>query len=127
MTRETYHLLNAASFALLPRGAYVINTARGGCVDLNALLQALDSGRVAYAGLDVVEREPLDDERIRDHPRIVLTPHAAFYSVEGYRELRTKGAEEVLRVLRGEPVRNPVNRHVLRDPRCLLAPAAMPD
>jgi phosphoglycerate dehydrogenase-like enzyme len=117
LTSETYHLLNERTLSLLPRGAYVINTARGPCVDLPALLSALDSGQVAYAGLDVVEREPLDDERIRRHPRVVLTPHAAFYSVEGFNEMRTKGALEARRVVLGEPVRNPVNGHLLTNPR----------
>ena len=110
LTAETRHLLNAKTLALLPRGAYVINTARGGCVDLGALFEALESGQVAQAGLDVVEREPLDDERLRFHPKVILTPHSAFYSVEGFAELRTKAAEEVRRIILGEPPWNPVNR-----------------
>ncbi len=118
LTRETRHLLNAETLAQLPRGAYVVNTARGPCIDLTALLAALDRGQVAYAGLDVVEREPLDDERLRHHPRMVLTPHAAFYSVEGFLEMRTKAAQEARRILLGEPVRNPVNLHCLSSPRC---------
>jgi phosphoglycerate dehydrogenase-like enzyme len=61
------------------------------------------------AGLDVLEREPLDDDRLRFHPRVILTPHSAFYSVEGFVELRTKAAEEIRRVLLGQPPRNPVN------------------
>lgn len=126
-TSETHHILNAATIAQLPKGAYIINTARGGCIDLDALVPALDSGHVACAALDVVEREPLDDERVRRHPKVLLTPHAAFYSVEGYRELRSKGAEEIRRVLVGEPVRNPVNRHVLQNPRCAMIAAEMPD
>ena len=74
---------------------------------------ALDSGRPGRrAALDVVEREPLDDERLRSHPRVILTPHSAFYSVEGYLELRTKAAEEVRRVLQGHSPWNPVNRPV---------------
>jgi phosphoglycerate dehydrogenase-like enzyme len=117
LTRETHHLVNARTLAKLHRGAYLINTARGGCVDLAALHDALESGQVAYAALDVVEREPLDDERIRNHPHVVLTPHVAFYSVEGFAEMRTKGAWEARRVLAGEPVRNPVNLHCLTAPR----------
>ena len=124
LTSETRHILDAATLARLPRGAYVVNTARGPCIDLDALMHALDSGRVAFAGLDVVEREPLDDERLRRHPRVLLTPHAAFYSVEGFAEMRTKGAEEALRLVRGEPVRNPVNLHCLVNPRCVLPPVA---
>jgi phosphoglycerate dehydrogenase-like enzyme len=117
LTPETHHLLNARTLALLPRGAYVINTARGPCIDGSALLDALDKGHVAAAALDVLEREPLDDERLRRHPQVLLTPHIAFYSVEGYAEMRTKGAQEARRMLTGEPVRNPVNRHCLTNPR----------
>jgi C-terminal binding protein len=123
LTPETHHIADAAALAKLPAGAYVINTARGGCVDLAALRDALDSGHVASAGLDVVEREPLDDEAVRRHPRVLLTPHAAFYSVEGFAEMRTKGAEEALRMLRGEPVRNPVNLNFLVNPRATVGPA----
>lgn len=125
LTRETRHIVNAATLARLPAGAYVLNTARGPCVDVSALCDALDAGHIASAALDVVEREPLDDERLRQHPRVLLTPHTAFYSVEGYREMRGKGAEEVLRLLRGEAVRNPVNLHCLTNPRAVL-PASPP-
>ncbi len=125
LTRETRHILNADTLARLPAVAYVLNTARGPCIDLGALRAALDSGHLAYAALDVVEREPLDDEALRRHPRVVLTPHAAFYSVEGFREMRSKGAEEARRIVLGEPVRNPVNLHCLQSPRAVL-PTPLP-
>ena len=118
LTPQTKHILNAKTLALLPKGAYVINTARGPCVDPIGLLQALDSGQVAYAALDVVDGEPHIPEPLRQHPRVVLTPHTAFYSVEGYQEMRSKGAEEARRILLGEAVRNPVNLSVLKDARC---------
>jgi C-terminal binding protein len=121
LTADTRHIVNARTLALLPQGAYVVNTARGPCIDQHALLAALDNGQVAYAGLDVVEREPLDDDALRHHPNVLLTPHSAFYSVEGDRELRRKGAEEARRALVGEAVRNPVNRHCLIEPRCQMA------
>jgi D-3-phosphoglycerate dehydrogenase len=116
LTEETRHLLNARALALLPRGAYVINTARGPCVDGAALVTALDAGQVAYAALDVVEEEPLRDERLRRHERIVLTPHTAFYSVEAFQEMRSKGAAEARRILLGETPRNAVNREWLTPP-----------
>jgi C-terminal binding protein len=106
---ETLHLVNERTLARMRPGAYLINTARGPIIDQEALLQALDSGHLAGAALDVVEREPLDDPRLGQHPRILLTPHTAFYSVEGFIELRTKTAEEVRRILLGQPPRNPVN------------------
>lgn len=105
----THHLINARTIAQMRPGAILINTARGPCVEESALLDALDSGHIAAAGLDVVEREPLDNERLRQHPNVLFTPHTAFYSVEGYAEMRTKTAEEIRRMLLGEPVRNPVN------------------
>lgn len=126
LTEETRHILNAETLAQLPKGAYVINTARGPCIDNNALYAALESGQIGGAGLDVVEREPLDDDRLRQHPRVLLTPHAAFYSVAGFTEMRLKAGEEVLRMLTGEPVRNVVNRSWLSEPRCQLPPAQDP-
>jgi phosphoglycerate dehydrogenase-like enzyme len=108
LDRSTHHLINAAALARMRPGAFLINTARGPVVDQEALLEALDSGRLAGAGIDVVEREPLDDERLRQHPRVILTPHSAFYSVEGFDELRTKAAAEARGILLGEPPCNPV-------------------
>jgi phosphoglycerate dehydrogenase-like enzyme len=108
LDHSTRHLIDAAALAAMRPGSFLINTARGPIVDQAALLAALDSGHLAGAGIDVVEREPLDDERLRRHPRVILTPHSAFYSVEGFIELRTKAAEEVRRVLLGEAPRNPV-------------------
>jgi len=110
LDETTHHLLSARTIARMRPGAFLINTARGPIIDENALLRALDSGHLAGAALDVVEREPLDDPRISQHPRILLTPHTAFYSVEGFVELRSKTAEEVRRILLGEPPRNAVNR-----------------
>ena len=105
----TKHMINARTIARMRPGATLINTARGPLVDETALLEALDSGHLAAAGLDVIEREPLDYDRLRIHPKVLLTPHTAFYSVEGYNELRTKTAEETRRILLGEAPRNPVN------------------
>ncbi len=103
------HLVNATTIARMKPGAILINTARGPIIEETALLDALDSGHLAAAGLDVIEREPLDYDRLRNHPKVLLTPHTAFYSVEGYNELRTKTAEETRRILLGEAPRNPVN------------------
>jgi C-terminal binding protein len=127
LTKETRHILNERTLALLPQGAFVVNTARGPCVDLPALVKALDGGRVAAAGLDVFEREPLDNEEVRRHPRVVMTPHAAFYSAEGWIEMRTKGAIEGKRMLLGEAVRNPVNLHCLVNPRAAIPRLSPPE
>ncbi|WP_169977417.1 C-terminal binding protein [Tautonia rosea] len=107
---STHHLVNAKRLALMPEHGVLINTARGPIVDQEALLSALDSEHLAGAGLDVVEREPLDDNRLRLHPRVLLTQHVAFYSVEGFIEMRRKSAEEVRRLLLGQPLRCLVNQ-----------------
>ncbi|MEW4569226.1 C-terminal binding protein [Tautonia sp. JC769] len=107
---SSHHLVNAKRLALMPEHGVLINTARGPIVDQEALLAALDSEHLAGAGLDVVEREPLDDDRLRRHPRVLLTQHVAFYSVEGFIEMRRKSAEEVRRLLLGQPLRCLVNQ-----------------
>ncbi len=114
------HLIDRPALARMKPGAILVNTARGGLVDQGAVLEALDSGHLLGAGLDVFEREPLDDDRLRHHPRVILTPHSAFYSVEGFVELRTKAAEEVRRVLGGEAPHNLVNASMLEAPRISL-------
>jgi C-terminal binding protein len=114
LDEATHHLIDARALSKMRRGSILINTARGPVVDQRALIEALDSGHLAAAALDVVEREPLDDERLRNHPAVILTPHSAFYSVEGFIELRTKAAEEVRRVLLGESPWNRVNNPARR-------------
>jgi C-terminal binding protein len=109
----SYHLINAEAFARMRDGAILINTARGPVVDQEALIAALASGKLTGVGLDVFEREPLDDDRLRNDPRVLMTPHSAFYSDEGFIEMRRKTAEEVRRVLLGEQPWCPVNREFL--------------
>ena len=65
-----------------------VNTARGPVVEQSALVDALDTGHLLGAGIDVFEREPLDDDRLRHHPRVILTPHSAFYSIEGFADIQ---------------------------------------
>jgi len=96
LTSETRGMIDAAFFAAMHRGGYVVNTARGAIVDVPSLVDALDSGHVAGAGLDVLPVEPVPrDSRLLGHPRVVLTPHSAFYSVEAEQELRRKAAQNL--------------------------------
>jgi D-3-phosphoglycerate dehydrogenase / 2-oxoglutarate reductase len=74
-----------------------VNTSRGAVINIDDLLDALDSGQLDSAGLDVLPTEPArPGERLTDHPRVVLTPHSAFYSVESEIELRTKAAKNLI-------------------------------
>jgi D-3-phosphoglycerate dehydrogenase / 2-oxoglutarate reductase len=105
----TRGLFNAEVFRKMKQGACLINTARGPLVDEDALLAALDSGRLAGAALDVVTVEPLPKQsRLIGRDNVVLTPHTGFYSVEALNELQTKCAADVARVLSGEKPVYPV-------------------
>lgn len=107
----TRHFLNAARLGQLPSGALVVNTSRGGLIDTVALAQALTAGRIGGAGLDVFETEPLPaDHPLRRAPNTLLTSHTAWYSEASVPRLQRLAAEEVVRALRGEPLRNQVNR-----------------
>jgi D-3-phosphoglycerate dehydrogenase len=106
----TRGLLDAATFSKMKTGAYVINTARGPLIDEGALVQALDSGKVGGAALDVVASEPLaKDSPLLNRDNVILTPHTAFYSVEALEELQTKCASDVARVLSGEKAVYPIS------------------
>jgi D-3-phosphoglycerate dehydrogenase len=105
----TRGLMNAAAFARMKKGAFLVNTARGPLVDETALVAALDSGHLAGAALDVVTVEPLaTDSPLLQRDNVILTPHTAFYSVEALEELQTKCASDVARVLSGEKPIYPV-------------------
>jgi D-3-phosphoglycerate dehydrogenase len=105
----TRGLFNADIFTKMKPGAFLINTARGPLVDEEALVAALDSGRLGGAALDVVTTEPLArDSKLIGRDNVILTPHTAFYSVEALEELQTKCATDVARVLSGEKPIYPV-------------------
>jgi D-3-phosphoglycerate dehydrogenase len=105
----TRGLINAAAFARMKKGAFLVNTARGPLVDETALVAALDSGHLGGAALDVVTVEPpARDSPLLGRDNVILTPHTAFYSVEALEELQTKCASDVARVLLGEKPVYPV-------------------
>ena len=105
----TRGLMNAAAFARMKKGAFLVNTARGPLVDETVLVAALDSGHLGGAALDVVTVEPVaKDSPLLGRDNVILTPHTAFYSVEALEELQTKCATDVARVLSGEAPVYPV-------------------
>jgi glyoxylate/hydroxypyruvate reductase A len=110
LTAETRGILSRAVFAALPRGAALINVGRGGHLDSQALLDALEAGQISAAVLDVVEPEPLPESHpFWRHPRIVVTPHVA-----GETQPETAAPlilESILRHRRGEPLRDQIDRH----------------
>ncbi len=118
-TAETFHMIGAAEMAKMRPGSFLVNTARGAVVDAAAVPDALASGHLAGAGIDVLEEEPPSDDHPllvawRDpthpaHDRLIVNPHAAFYSEEGLQDMRTKGTESCRRALLGLPLRNVVN------------------
>ncbi len=111
LTAQTRHLLDAERLALMKPSAVVVNTARGGLIDVEALVAALAAGTLGGAALDVFEQEPLPaDSPLRGAPRLALTPHMSWYSDEAMGRLQTLAAEEAARALRGEPLRCPVVR-----------------
>ena len=101
---ETQHIINAQSLAAMKHGVYLINCARGGLVDQEALLAALDSGQVAGAGLDVTDPEPLPvGHPLLQLPNVIVTPHVASATVAGRRRLYSHAIDNALNVLAGRP------------------------
>ncbi|MCW5549452.1 MAG: C-terminal binding protein [Opitutaceae bacterium] len=108
---ETRHFVNAARLAEMKKTAIIVNTARGPLIDTPALAQALHDGVIGGAGLDVFEAEPLPaDHPLRAAPRALLTSHVAWYSESSIPRLQKLAAEEAVRGLRGEPLKNQVNK-----------------
>jgi phosphoglycerate dehydrogenase-like enzyme len=105
LNTETRGMVNASLLGLMRPESVLVNTARGAIVNVDDLAQALNEGRLDGAGLDVLPWEPLPtDHPIAKQPRVVLSPHAAFYSVEAERELRRKAAQNIVTwAKRGRP------------------------
>lgn len=106
---ETHHLINAASLARCKRGVMIVNTARGPLINEHDLADALDSGQVAGAAVDVYDQEPPVDRRLADHPKVLPTSHSAGGTQESSRRSAVMCIEEVLRVVRGQPPQYPLN------------------
>jgi D-3-phosphoglycerate dehydrogenase len=114
-TPETVGLFNAARLRLMKPTAYLINTARGGLIDEKALHDALASGRIAGAGLDVFEQEPPPvGAPLHALPNVIMAPHVAGVTREAVDRMSEQTARNILSVLDGEPIRqNVINQDVL--------------
>jgi D-3-phosphoglycerate dehydrogenase / 2-oxoglutarate reductase len=109
LTAETRHAIGAVELAAMKSGAILVNTARGPIVDTVALAAALREGQLAGAGLDVFEEAPLPaNHPLRTCETAVLTPHSAAYTEEALAEVRKRPLADALRILRGEPPKDPV-------------------
>ncbi len=110
---ETHHMFGAEEFKKMKKRAFLINTCRGKVVDGKALLKALKDGEIAGAGVDVLEKEPPDPEDPLLHcEKLIVTPHAAWYSEESLDRLKNYGMDEVVRILNGKRSRFVVNPEV---------------
>jgi len=119
LNASSENLINQDVISAMPRGSYLVNTARAGVVEADAVVKALETDHLAGAALDVLVTEPPDKDdpvvaawRDPNHPahhRLILNPHAAFYCEEGFDELRSKAARSCRAAILGEPLRNVVN------------------
>jgi D-3-phosphoglycerate dehydrogenase len=102
LVAATRHLINAQRIAQMKTGALLINLSRGGLVDTSAVIEALRSGQLGGAALDVLESEPEVPPALLEQEAALLTPHIAFSSDTSLAELRRRAAEEAVRMLRGQ-------------------------
>lgn len=113
LNQETRHLFGGKEFRQMKPSAYFINTSRGPVVDEPALIKALQEKRIAGAGLDVFEKEPVEpDNPLLKLDNVVVSPHSAYYSDASFKRLRTSVGQEAARVLSGRWPQNVVNSNV---------------
>jgi D-3-phosphoglycerate dehydrogenase / 2-oxoglutarate reductase len=105
LTPNTRNLLNAASFEKMKQGVYLVCAARGGVIDEEALLDALNSGKVAGAALDVFVSEPPGETDLVKHPKVIAIPHVGAQTIEAQERAAVDIGTEVLAALNGEPLR----------------------
>ncbi len=114
LTLQTRNMFGKNEFARMKQGSIIVNCSRGGLIEETALSEALASGRLAGAGLDVLDHAPpAPDHPLFRAPNIIITPHTAFFSQASTLELETRTAKEVVRVLAGQKPENLINAQVL--------------
>lgn len=120
---QTHHLIDAKAFASMKPGAILVNTARGSLIDSAAMLQALESGKLSYALLDVLEHEQnfSENKALIGHPRVVTTPHIAFYADDSMRNMYLDAFQSIEQWQKGT-----IPEHVIAPPTviCDLPPVA---
>ncbi len=109
LLKETKHMINKAAFDKMKDGVQIINCARGGIIDEDALYDAIKAGKVAGAALDVFEEEPATDHRLLDLPEVIATPHLGASTVEAQENVAIDVSHDVVRYLTEGVARNPVN------------------
>ncbi len=110
LNQDTYHLFNKELFRKMKKGALLINTSRGAIINEDDLVEALKTNQIGGAGLDVMEKEPPQENHpLYSFDNVVITPHSAFYSEESLAELKQKAAEEACAYLLNKQIRYPVN------------------
>lgn len=102
LTKSTENLIDSKEFSKMKSNCYLVNTARGGIVNEEALYQALLNHTIAGAALDVFKQEPPTDRKLFSLDNFIATPHAAWYSEQSQQDLKRKAAEEAIRLARGE-------------------------
>jgi D-3-phosphoglycerate dehydrogenase len=114
LTDDTSQMIGAPQLALMKPGSFLVNTARGGLLDHQALAAALQSGQLAGAALDVQEPEPPPlDQPPYNHPHVIVTPHTAFVSEQSLFDLRSRSARQIVQCLEGDKPDNLVNPEVI--------------
>jgi D-3-phosphoglycerate dehydrogenase len=113
LTDETHHLLNKETLSKVKPGVRIVNAARGPLIDPDALIEALDAGRVAGAGIDVHAKEPPQDWRLAQHPKVIATPHLGASTKEAQQRVGTDIAQQVRDYLKGGVIQQAVNFYSL--------------
>jgi D-3-phosphoglycerate dehydrogenase / 2-oxoglutarate reductase len=109
LTKDTRNLLNSENLTFAKKGAYVINCARGGIIDEEAVMHYLDNGHLAGCALDVFEQEPPVSRSLIDHPKVIATPHIAASTVQAQKNVALMASDEIKSFILGKPLKHAVN------------------
>ena len=115
LNENSYHMISEKSFALMKKGVFIVNAARGGLIDEKSLIKALDEGIIGGLGLDVVEGEPIDENHpLFAYKNVVITPHTSAYTYECLKGMGDKVVDDAEKVAKNENPNNVVNKELLK-------------